>query len=525
LVAALSAALALTFAAPATAATVITPSSGPATGGTTVTLAAATLGFTQIAQATTTGYGLSGDGHIYAWGTNFNDELGGGSGAPTTTTTPVRVLQGAIPSDVTITQLAAGWNGGYALASNGRVYSWGANVRGELGDGTTTNRNQPVAVDLSALPADVHVTQLAAGDLNAYALGSDGHVYAWGLGNDGEIGNGSTSDQHSPVAVTMSGLPAGVTFTQIASGAVTAYALGTDGRLYSWGYGLQGQLGNGGTAQQDTPAAISAGAIPVGVKITQAAGGQESGYALGDDGNVYAWGDNQFGDLGDGSTTAATVPVKVAAGDIPAGLKMTAITAGSSSGYALASDGHVYAWGNGGNGQLGNGLGADTTSPVLVSAGEIPSDVLITHISGGYHSAIALGSDNRVYGWGDNGGDLADGTNDQRLTPVLGANAKISAVTFGGTAGTGVVDPPGVTTVVTPAHAAGVVAVAVTGSLDGGTTAGAATSRTLPAAFTFLPTLAVTGTVMPWWLLAVGCAAILVGALALSRTGHRQPSA
>ena len=493
-----------------------------------MTLAASTLGFTQIAQATTTGYGLSGDGKIYAWGTNFNDELGGGASAPTRTTAPMRVLLGAIPAGARITQIAAGWNGGYALASNGGVYSWGANVRGELGDGTTTNRNQPVAVNLAALPAGVHVTQLAAGELNAYALGSDGHVYAWGLGNDGEIGNGSTSDQHSPIAVTMSGMPAGVTFTQIASGAVTAYALGTDGHVYSWGYGLQGQLGNGGTAQQDTPAAISAGAIPAGVKITQAAGGQESGYALGDDGNVYAWGDNQFGDLGDGSNTASTVPVKVSAGDIPVGLKMNAIAGGSSSGYALASNGRVYAWGNGGNGQLGNGAGSSTTSPVLVAVGEIPADVTITHISGGYHSAIALGTDDRVYGWGDNGGDLADGTNDQRLTPVLGANAKVAGVAFGGVAGTDVVDPPGVTTVVTPAHAAGVVAVAVTGSIDGGATAGSATSRTLPAAFTFLPTLAVTGADLTWWLLLVGFGAILLGATALAggrsySAGHRRP--
>ena len=512
----LSAVLVFGAATPAFAGPLATPSSGPVAGGTTVSLGAATLGFTQIAQGGNTGYGLSGDGHIYAWGDNGSAELGDGSTAPSST--PVRVLRGAIPVGVTITQIAAGSASGYALGSNGAVYAWGANDDGQLGDGSKATRNEPVAVVLSGLPAGVTVLRIAAGAMDAYAIGSDGNIYSWGYGFDGELGDGGTALSTTPVVVAEGARPAGVGFTQVAAGDGMAFGIGTDGQVYSWGWNVTGALGTGDLMNQDVPTALSAGAIPVGVEITRVASGQEGGYALGDDGKVYAWGSDLFGDLGDGGSTDQDVPVAVVAGDIPGGVTITAIAAGSSSAYAVGSDGHIFSWGNGGNGQLGNGSGAESNTPVLVSEGEIPSGVTLTSVSGGYHSAIALGSDDRVYGWGDdNSGDLADGTTTQRETPVLGANAVVTRVTFGGVAGTDVIDPPGVTTVVTPPHAGGAVAVVVSGTMKGGVTSGVATSRTIPAAFTFVGDLPVTGAAFPWWLLVVGCAALLSGVLLVTR--------
>jgi alpha-tubulin suppressor-like RCC1 family protein len=513
---ALSAALALTAATPASAAALVTPDSGPATGGTTVSLAAAALGFSQVAQGENTGYGLDGDGHVYSWGDNGGDEFGDGGAAASSI--PVRVLQGAIPNGVAITQIAAGWQSGYGLGSDGKVYAWGTNSSGQLGDGTTTTRTQPVAIDVSGVAAGVRFTHLAASAMDAYAIASDGTIYAWGYGADGELGNGSTANSDSPVVVSAAGMPAGVVFSQVAAGGLMAFGIGTDGHVYSWGWNGTGSLGDGSTANSDVPVPLSTGAIGAGVTIAQVAAGQEGGYALGSDGHVYDWGSNLFGDLGDGSTTDSSVPVQVVAGQIPAGVSITAIGAGSASGYGIGSDDHVYAWGIGGNGQLGNGASSDSSTPVVAAAGAVPAGVHLETISGGYHSVIALGTDDRVYGWGDNNsGDTGDGTTTQRDTPVLGANADITSVTFGGVAGTDVVDPPGVTTVVTGAHSAGVVAVVVSGSINGGAAAGAATSVTLPGAFTFTATLAPTGVVLPWWLLAVGCAAIAIGAALVSQ--------
>jgi alpha-tubulin suppressor-like RCC1 family protein len=509
-------ALATASAAPAVAGTLVTPSSGPTTGGTAVSLAATTLRFTQIAEGENTGYGLAGDGRIYAWGDNGSNELGDGGTAASST--PVAVVQGAIPTGVTITQIAAGWQSGYALGSNGRVYSWGDNSSGQLGDGTTTPRNAPVALDVSGVAAGVTFTSIAAGAMDAYAIASDGTMYSWGYGHDGELGNGANSDDASPVVVATGARPVGVGFTRVAAGDGMVFGIGTNGRVYSWGGDVSGALGTGSVSDENVPTALAAGAIPAGVTISQVAAGQEGGYALGSDGNVYDWGSDLFGDLGDGHNTDQNVPVAVSAGEIPAGLTIVAIAAGSASGYAVGTDGHVYDWGIGGNGELGNGAGSDSNTPVLVTAGGVAADVELTRVTAGYHSATALGSDGRTYGWGDNtGGDLGDGSTAQRTSPVLGANAVITSVTFGGVAGTGLVDPPGVTTVVTPSHAAGVTSIVVAGSINGGSTTGVATSRTVPAAFTFTATLAPTGLLFPWWLLALGCAAIIAGAAMLAR--------
>ncbi len=507
----LSVVFALAVAGSATAAALISPISGPTAGGTTVSFGAATLGFTQIAQGQNTGYGLSADGHVYAWGSNGGGQLGNGTTA--TSTTPVRVLPGAMPAGVTVTRIAAGWQSGYALGSDGTAYAWGVNNDGQLGDGTTTSRSTPVAIDLSGLAAGVTLTQLAGGGLDGYGLGSDGNIYSWGYNHDGELGNGSNTDQHSPVMVDTSGLPVGVHFTAVAAGQVTAFGLGSDGHVYSWGSDTSGSLGTGGTGDRNVPTAVSAGAIPTGVTIVQVAGGQTGGYALGDDGHAYAWGSNLFGDLGNGNTADSNVPVQVSPGLVPAGVKLTSIGAGSSSGYAIGDDGHAYAWGNGGNGQLGNGSGATHTSPVLVSPGVVPTDVTLGSVSGGYHSAIALGSDGSVYGWGDNGGDLGDGTSTQRLTPVLGANVTVTGILFDGVAGTDLVDPPGVTTVVTPAHAPGTVSVTIAGSVQGGSSGSVLTSRTIAGAFTYLAVLAPTGGTVAWAWIFFTASAILAGSL------------
>ncbi|MES2170910.1 MAG: cell wall anchor protein [Actinomycetota bacterium] len=510
-----SAAFTLWAAMSAGGATLVTPPSGPATGGTTVSFAVSTLGFTQVAQGQNTGYGLNGDGHVYSWGVNTAAELG--NGTTTRSLTPVLVLPGAMPTGTTITSIAAGASSGYALASDGKVYSWGANNDGQLGDGSTTTRSTPVAVDLSTLGAGVTLTQLAAGSLDAYALGSDGNIYSWGYNHDGELGNGNNTDQHTPVMVDATALPAGVHFTHVASSQNTVLAIGSDGKGYSWGSDVVGALGTGGTGDRNVPTAVLAGAIPTGVKLVQVAVGQEGGYGLGDDGHAYTWGSNMFGDLGNGNNTDSNVPVQVVAGQVPAGVKLIAIGAGSSSGYAIGDDGHAYAWGNGGNGQVGNGSTTSTTSPVLVSAGAIPADVTITSVSGGYHSAIVLGNDGKVYGWGDNGGDLADGSTTRRVTPVLGANSTVTSILFDGVAGTDLVDPPGVWTVVTPAHAAGTVSITIAGSVLGGTTGGVTTSRTLTGAFVYVAVLAATGGTIPWGMLLAGAVAILLGTLMLWR--------
>lgn len=333
-----------------------------------------------------------------SWGAGTEGELGNG----TTTAaqqTPVAV---SLPSGVTaITEIAAGNQNGYAIGSDGNVYSWGSGYTGQLGNGSTkTTQPNPVQV---SLPSGVTATAIASAGETAYAVGSDGNLYAWGYGGAGQLGNGTTTAaQATPVTVS---LPSGVTATAIAAGLETAFAIGSNGNLYAWGYGGAGELGNGTTTiRQTTPIQVS---LPAGVTAKGIAAGSQTAYAIGSNGDVYAWGNGFNGQLGNGTTTA-TQPTPVAV-SLPAGVTATTIAAGSQTGYAVGSDSNIYTWGYGGDGELGN----DTTTtaqptPVTVS---LPAGVTATSIAAGSYTGYAIGSDSNVYAWGYGlDGELGNGT-------------------------------------------------------------------------------------------------------------------
>ena len=344
-----------------------------------------------------------------SWGYGLDGELGNGTAPPSAQTTPVPV---SLPTAVTARAIAGGLEGGYAIGSDGNLYAWGGNGLGQLGNGTTSPELTPVTV---SLPHGVTPTAIAAGQFTGYAIGSDGNLYAWGDGSSGQLGNGTTtSPQTKPVAVS---LPTGVKPTTIAATGNTGYAIGSDGKLYAWGYGGLGSLGNGATPDaQTTPVPVS---LPAGVKATAIAGTGDSfgtGYAIGSDGHLYAWGDDEFGVLGDGTTSPQTTPVLVS---LPAGVKPTAIAGGQWTAYAIGSDGHLYAWGDGTYGQLGNGtMTSPETTPVPVS---LPAGITPTAIAAGLYTGYAIGSDSKLYAWGFGGvGALGNGaTTPSQTTPVL----------------------------------------------------------------------------------------------------------
>jgi hypothetical protein len=207
---------------------------------------------------------------------------------------------------------------------------WGYNAFGQLGNGTTNSSSTPVT---TALPGGVTATALATGGYHTLAIGSDGNLYAWGYSVDGELGNRTTTSTTTPVIVS---LPAGVTPTAIAAGGSTGYAIGSDGNLYAWGLGGYGDLGNGTTTlAQTTPVTVS---LPAGVTPKAIAAGQFTGYAIGSDGSLYAWGFGADGELGNGTETLAqTTPVTVS---LPTGVVPTGLSSGNESdtGYALVSE-------------------------------------------------------------------------------------------------------------------------------------------------------------------------------------------
>ena len=373
-------------------------------------------------------FGLTSDGRIYAWGRNTSGELGIGT-TLARSNVPIAVKTTGTPMDGKVVKQVEGggrYEGSHsiALASDGTVYTWGLNQYGQLGNNTTINSRSPVAVQVAGTPMEGKtIVQIAAGADHSLALDSGGALYAWGSNAYGQLGNGTTTNSSVPVAVKIAGTPlAGKTIVQIAAGANHNMVLASDGTVYTWGWNYHGQLGNNTKTNSNTIVAVQTIGTPIaGKKIVKIAAGQGHSLALTDDGMVYTWGRNDTGQLGNNATTDAMLPVAVTVTGTPMSNKtIVEIASGARHSLAIDSSGKVYAWGHNGSGQLGNNSTVNALTPVAVQA---PADKNIIQVSGSGWlgaSSSALTSNGAVYSWGrDLDGQLGDGTNNDSSVPVI----------------------------------------------------------------------------------------------------------
>ncbi|MEV5572336.1 Ig-like domain repeat protein [Spirillospora sp. NPDC052269] len=336
----------------------------------------------------------------YSTGTNTQGMLGNG-------TTTNRNTLGAVllPEGLKVKQVSSGYYHTLVLTPEDRVWSWGLNGNGQLGDGTTTRRLTPVEVHL---PDGVRVTQVAGGGSHSLAVTTEHRVLAWGTNYYGAQGDGTTTDRPLPHYVH---LPEHIAFSQVAGDGGHSLALTTDGRVWGWGRNAQGQLGDGTNTDRLTPVEM---ALPAGVHVTQVAAGGSHSLLLASDGRVWATGYNYDGELGDGTTTNRNRPVEV---HLPSGVHITQIDGGGTTSVALASDGRGLSWGGGSGGMVGDGATGNRLTPVEVL---LPPGVRLSQIETGHWHSVALTTDGRVLGWGtNNAGQLGDGTNTARPTPVF----------------------------------------------------------------------------------------------------------
>ncbi|GAB6041775.1 hypothetical protein JCM17961_24500 [Endothiovibrio diazotrophicus] len=310
-----------------------------------------------------------------------------------------------LPGGVSAVAVEVGSGSSLVSAGDGQLYTWGLNMNGRLGDGATDNRSSP---GVAALPGGVSATSQLSSASHGLLLGGDNQVYSWGDNNSGQLGDGTTEDHWTPAAVT---LASGVTARAVAAGGYFSLAIGSDGQVYSWGNNSSGRLGDGTTDHhRATPAAIT---LAEGVTAAAIAAGDVHALAIGSDGQLYAWGDNSAGQIGDGSRTKHLTPVQVT---LASGVTPTAVAAGGYHSLAIGSDGRLYAWGWNTKGQLGDGATGDRLTPQVV---ELPGGVSPALIAAGYSHSLAVGSDGRLYSWGwNNHGQLGDGSTIDRLTPV-----------------------------------------------------------------------------------------------------------
>lgn len=364
---------------------------------------------------------------LFAWGANQNGQLGDG-------TTTNRLLPSPVDASGplagrNIIDGGSGQNHSVVLTTDGRLFSWGWNTVGQLGTGgfgTGSSTTRPVAVDQSGALAGQHVVAVSVGGSHALALTAGGGVFGWGANTSGQLGDGSASDRNVPVATSMTGVLAGKPVVALATGGSHSLALCEDGTLAAWGLNGSGQLGNGTQVNSTLPVAVDQTGVLSRKRVIAIAAGSVSSYALCSDGTVVAWGDNSFGQLGDGSNILRLNPVQVRSDGVLAGKAVVAIKSGWGHVLVLCSDDTLASWGSNSGGSLGIGNNSNRNLPVLVNRSGVLAGKTIHSIHAAASRCFALCDDSTLAAWGNNGsGALGNNSTSGTNTPVAASMANL----------------------------------------------------------------------------------------------------
>jgi len=310
------------------------------------------LHFLQVSAGNYYSCGVTTDQRAYCWGENFYGKLGDGTNTPRLT--PVAVIGGH-----RFRQVDTGDYHTCAVTPSDEAFCWGYNHYGQLGDGSTFNqRRRPVRV-----AGGLTFRRVIAGALHTCGVTTGFRAYCWGDGRDGQIGDGKTYTRWTPRLVT-----GGLSFRQVHAGYTHrpggAHSCGvtTDNRAYCWGGNDQGQLGDGTTIQRLKPVAVAGGLQFNGVSPSEE---HTCGVTTGS--RAYCWGWSYYGVLGDGSQLGDG-PARLSPVAVVGGISFSAVSAGPGHTCGVTTGNAGYCWGQNNAGQLGDGSQTTTSTPVAVAA-------------------------------------------------------------------------------------------------------------------------------------------------------------
>jgi len=374
---------------------------------------------------------LKSDGTLWAWGYNGEGELGIGSTA--CKSTPFQVGTGN-----TWVYISAGGGHSNAIKADGTLWGWGFNADGETGDGTTAQRNSPVQAGTdnkwvsvsagtyytAALKSDgtlwnwgwsgLHPTQVGTGStwvsyfgsyMHFGAIKSDGTLWMWGYNNVGQVGDGTTTTRANPVQIGTG--TDWVNFGACAGGYYTAttYATRADGSLWAWGLNTSGQVGDGTVVNKLVPTLVHT----TDNVVSSISPGSDFTTGVKTDGTMWAWGYNNLGQVGDGTTVAKTTPVQIGTATNWHGMNC-----GDDHTIAIQSNGTIWGWGDNYYGELGDGTTTGRSSPVQIGTNNDWAAVFA-----GGTSSMAIKANGTLWAWGENNvGQLGDGTLVDKHSPV-----------------------------------------------------------------------------------------------------------
>jgi alpha-tubulin suppressor-like RCC1 family protein len=331
-------------------------------------------------------------GTVWTWGKNDVGQLG--IGTTTNRCSPGTTIGGG----TTWRQVSMGYNHTLAIKIDGTLWSWGCNGNGQLGTGTKTSRSSPG----TTAGGGTTWCQICASYSISSSIKTDGTLWTWGRNNNGQLGDGTTTDRSSPGTTT----GGGTTWCQTSTGYKNTFGIKNDGTLWTWGQNNAGALGDGTTTNRCSPGTIAGG----GVNWCHSGAGMYDGIAVKTDGTLWTWGYNTCGQLGDGTTTNRCSPGTTAGG----GTTWCQATIWRREASAIKTDGTLWTWGRNNSGQLGDGTTTNRCSPGTTAGG----GTTWCQIGSISYMLSAIKTDGTLWTWGcNNCGQLGDGTTTNRCSP------------------------------------------------------------------------------------------------------------
>jgi alpha-tubulin suppressor-like RCC1 family protein len=360
-------------------------------------------------------FGIKSDGTLWGWGNNDDGQLGDNDGTTTNKSSPIQTVSGG--TDWQFVNAGAYSTG--AIKTDGTLWMWGYNNRGQLGDNSITHRSSPVQVSGGGTTwKEVSTDGYSGGHYHTVALKTDGTVWSWGYNEVGQLGHGNTTDLSTPTQIG-----ANTTWKKIVAGGRHTAAIKIDGTLWCWGNNTVGQCATNDTTHRSSPVQE----ISANTNWTDVSAGSHQTYGTKADGTIWSWGWNNFAGLGNGTFDNKSSPIQAT----PSGERWKLVDAGWYHVQALKLDaidfddkyirktifqaGNMFGWGDNTYGSLGTNDITHRSSPVQTVAGGANWKLIAT----GWYHTLGIKTDGRLWAWGHNlDGQLGDGGITKKSSPV-----------------------------------------------------------------------------------------------------------
>lgn len=355
---------------------------------------------------------LANDGNVYGTGVNSAGQLGNNSNDTSNVWSPVSMDTSMFfPGEIVVEIYSGPASTTHIRTSLGRYFGMGDNTSGEIGDGTYVSKNIPTLLDLSNLLPGEEIASFYSGR-GGHFITNQNRIYGWGFNGAGQLGNGTTTSVNKPTLISLADLHVGEVPIQLSTSGSHVIVLTSEYRVFTWGYNVGGVLGLGTESMMikvPTRMTFESYLDPGDYVVKVFATATGNSFALTHFGHFFAWGSNYRYTVGNGGQTTVKTPTKLTINGLQAGEKFVTIDSGSETVVALTNLNRLFGWGTPSLYQLGNTSTNVIAIPTLISIPNLANDKTIVNITATNSATIILASDGKVYGAGFSGnGELGN---------------------------------------------------------------------------------------------------------------------